>query len=298
LMVESTSGRDLPVLVRDAAGQERQRVIDGARLADLSEDAGVLTRLGLVARRPPLAPVIGRVVPGEAAEQAGLLAGDRLLSADGEPISDWAQWVAMVQSKPGQELRVRVERASEILTIAVTPRAVESPPAQPPKQSGQQPERQSAQQNGAPRGRIGAEVRVDRVYVRHGPLQALDEAWIKTRDMSWLTVRVIGRMLVGQASVQNLSGPITIAKAAGQTASNGLDAFVKFLAVVSISLGVLNLLPIPILDGGHLLYFLVEGIKGSPLSEHAQLQGQKVGIVLLAALMGLAFFVDLSRIFG
>jgi len=137
-----------------------------------------------------------------------------------------------------------------------------------------------------------------RVEVRYGPLDALGHALGKTFDMSQLMVRVIGRMLVGQASVENLSGPITIAETAGRTASYGLDYFVKFLAVVSISLGVLNLMPIPILDGGHLLYFFIEWVKGSPLSEQAQLQGQKVGMVLLAALMTLAFYVDLSRLFG
>ena len=206
------------------------------------------------------------------------MAGDRILAVDGESIRDWDHWVETVRSRPGQALQVAVERGGEPLTIVMTPRSVE--------------------QDGATRGRIGAEVRIDRVYVRQGPLQALHEAVIKTRDMSWLTLRVIGRMLVGQASVENLGGPITIAKAAGQTATSGLDVFVKFLAVVSISLGVLNLLPIPILDGGHLLYFVIEWIKGSPLSETSQLQGQKVGIVVLAALMGLAFYVDLSRLFG
>jgi len=120
----------------------------------------------------------------------------------------------------------------------------------------------------------------------------------KTLDMSWLMLRVVGRMVTGQSSVNNLSGPISIAETAGKTAGYGLSAFLKFLAVVSISLGVLNLLPIPVLDGGHLLYFLIEGIKGSPLSERAQEQGMKIGIALLAGLMTLAFYVDISRLLG
>jgi regulator of sigma E protease len=113
-----------------------------------------------------------------------------------------------------------------------------------------------------------------------------------------MTLRVVGRMLTGQASVENLSGPITIAETAGRTASYGLESFVKFLAVVSISLGILNLLPVPVLDGGHLLYFFIEWIKGSPLSEEAQMQGQKIGLVLLAALMSLAFYLDFARLLG
>ena len=278
LMAESLAERDLTVTVRDASGAEQERVIAAAQLAEIADDSRILARLGLTPQRPQFAAVIGHVISGDPADRAGLMAGDRLLAVDGGPIRDWDHWVETVRSRPGQELQVAVERAGEPLDILLTPRPVE--------------------QDGATRGRIGAEVRIDRVYVRLGPLHALHEAVVKTRDMSWLTLRVIGRMLVGQASVENLGGPITIAKAAGQTGTSGLDVFIKFLAVVSISLGVLNLLPIPILDGGHLLYLVIEWVKGSPLSEASQLQAQQVGIVVLAALMGLAFYVDLSRLFG
>jgi regulator of sigma E protease len=278
LMLEQRSGQDLRVTVRDASGREQERWIDAEPLAALPEDAGILEGLGLHPQKPRFAAIIGKLVRGEPAAQAGLAVGDRILSADGEPIRDWDHWVETVQSSPGTALRVAIEREGEPLTIALTPRAFEK--------------------DGATVGRIGAEVLVERVQVRYGPVEALVAALVKTGDLSYLTVRVIGRMLVGQASLENLSGPITIAKAAGQTATIGFDSFLKFLAIVSISLGVLNLLPIPILDGGHLLYFAIEWIKGSPLSEAAQLQGQKLGIVMLAALMGLAFYLDLSRIFG
>uniref|UniRef100_UPI003592F159 RIP metalloprotease RseP n=1 Tax=Thiocapsa sp. TaxID=2024551 RepID=UPI003592F159 len=211
---------------------------------------------------------------------------DRILVADGRPIDGWQDWVGMVREHPDKTLAVDIERVDgERLALSITPR--------------------SSEVDGATSGRIGAGVLVPdgimdeyRVEVHYGPFEAFDRAVSKTLDMSVMTLRVVGRMLIGQASVENLSGPITIAETAGRTASYGLESFVKFLAVVSISLGILNLLPVPVLDGGHLLYFLIEWVKGSPLSEAAQMQGQKIGLFLLAALMSLAFYLDLSRLLG
>ncbi len=284
-MAEALDGEDLTVQVRDASGAEQHRWIDGERLAELPGDPNIFDRLGLTPERPHLPPVIGELTPGEPAEQAGLRLGDRILAVDGKPVEEWRDWVEMVREHPGKPLRVELDRAGEPVALTVTPRPLVV--------------------DGTEIGRIGAgvEVRDDlmdqyQVEVRYGPAAAFSHAWGKTLDMSQLMLRVIGRMLVGQASLDNLSGPITIAETAGRTASYGLDYFVKFLAVVSISLGVLNLMPIPILDGGHLLYLFIEWVKGSPLSEQAQMQGQKVGMVLLAALMTLAFYVDLSRLFG
>ncbi len=278
LMAHSFSDRDLPVQVQDRGGRERERLIEGSALAALPSDATLVRRLGLSSRAASLPPIIGDVVPAEPAASAGLRPADRVLSVDGEPIRDWAHWVERVQAGPDQELRVIVQRGGETVTARVTPRAVDK--------------------DGTRVGRVGAGVWLDRVEIRYSPLGALHEAAQKTFDMSVLTLRVLGQLLVGRASVDALSGPITMAQVAGQTAKVGWDSFVTFLAVVSISLGVLNLLPIPVLDGGHLLYFFIEWIKGSPLSENAQLQGQKIGIVLIAALMGLAFYSDLARVFG
>lgn len=134
--------------------------------------------------------------------------------------------------------------------------------------------------------------------VRYGPLAALGAAFEKTWDMSLLTLRVLGRMLVGKASLDNISGPLTIAQVAGQAASAGGIAFISMLALVSLSLGVLNLLPVPVLDGGYVLYYLIEFIKGSPLSDGIQNVGQQVGIAVLLLLMGLALFNDFSRLLG
>ncbi|MGE5153298.1 MAG: RIP metalloprotease RseP [Bdellovibrio bacteriovorus] len=284
-MAEGLDREDLPVRVRDASGVELDRWVRAERLAQLPEDPNILGRLGLSPLRPPLPAVIGELTPGEPAEQAGLRVGDRILAADGTPVDGWREWVELVRDSPGRALRVEIERGGERLELTVVPRELEA--------------------EGVRIGRIGAGVQARddllepyRVEVRYGPIEALGQSVAKTLDMSALMLRVMGRMLIGQASVENLSGPITIAETAGRTASYGLDYFIKFLAVVSISLGVLNLLPIPILDGGHLLYFFIEWVKGSPLSEQAQLQGQKIGLVLLAALMSLAFYVDLYRLFG
>lgn len=285
LMAESLDGADLPVRVRERSGLEAVRWLRGEHLAGLAEDPSLLDRLGLSPERPAIPAVIGELSPGEPAQQAGLRLGDRILAVDADPVDDWRDWVQRVRESPGTALRVEIERDGTRLELSVTPRAVLA--------------------EGATVGRIGAgvEVRDDlmdpyRVRVRYGPFEALAQSLHKTLDLSQLMLRVMGRMLTGQASVRNLSGPITIAETAGRSASYGLDHFIKFLALVSISLGVLNLLPIPVLDGGHLLYFFIEWVKGSPLSEQAQIQGQKLGLALLAALMTLAFYVDLSRLFG
>ncbi len=283
LMAEVLDGDDLPVRVRDESGLEQVRLLEGEDLAELPDDPAILSNLGLSPARPALPATIGDLMPGEPAAQAGLESGDLVVAVEGEDIAGWSDLVDRVQAHPGKAMRLVVERGAESLEILVVPRAT------------MVGEREV--------GRIGAGVAIPqdlldqyRTEVRLGPLAAVGAAVGKTVDMSLLMLRVMGRMLVGKASVENLSGPISIAETAGKTASYGLSYFVKFLAVVSISLGVLNLLPIPILDGGHLLYFAIEAVKGSPLSEQAQLHGQRVGIALLAALMTLAFYVDISRL--
>ena len=228
-------------------------------------------------------PVFGEVLEGEAAEAAGLRDGDRILKADGKTVPDWGYWVDYVRARPGETIELQVERDGARLEVALTPAA-------------------HAQQ-GEVIGRIGASNQpvpelMERYQVtyRMGLIEAVPAALQRTWEYSVLTLKVIWRVLTGQASIQNLSGPITIADAAGKTASIGFVYFIKFLAIVSISLGVLNLLPVPVLDGGHLLYFAIEAVKGSPLSEAAMIQGQKIGLVMLLGLMTLAFYVDILRI--
>jgi len=239
-------------------------------------------RLGFQPWLPPLPPIVERVEPKGAAEAAGLVAGDRLLSVDGEPIQDWQQWVEHVRANPGKAMALTVERQGAEVTLQIKPLAVDSPQGKV--------------------GRIGAAVQVPqdmldslKVEYRLGVLPAFTAAVGKTWEYSVMTLKMIGRMIVGHASVENLSGPISIAQYAGQSASLGLVQFLKFLSLVSISLAVLNLLPIPVLDGGHLLFYLFEGIRGKPLSENTQAMFQNIGIMILFSLMIFSFYLDIMR---
>lgn len=241
--------------------------------------------LGLRPPLPPVAPVLGELLPEGAAALAGLKSGDRLVSVDGVVLQDWFQWVDYVRERAGASLAVTLQRGTEQMTVTVTPAVVE--------------------QEGERIGRIGAAPaslpNIDPKLLttqQYGVVEALLEGAVKTWDMSVMTLRILSRMLSGQVSLDNISGPITIADYAGKSADSGLIAFVSFLAIISISLGILNLLPVPVLDGGHLLYFAIEAIKGSPLSDAAQLMGQKVGMILMAMLMVLAVYNDLARLFG
>ncbi|MEE4376864.1 MAG: sigma E protease regulator RseP [Candidatus Competibacteraceae bacterium] len=276
---------NIVIQVKDADQRVLFRTLDLSSLPDARQADQLLEQLGLAMQQPRLPAVIAEVQDNGAAQQAGLQAGDRVVTVDGQPIADWQQWAGMVRQQPNTPLNVGIERDGAVQTLTVIPDPIET-------------------EQGVI-GRVGALVQVPddfadavRIVTRYGPIQALGEAVVKTGEMALFTLRMMGRMLIGKASLDNISGPITIAQFAGQSASIGLIPFLSFLALVSISLGVLNLLPVPVLDGGHLLYYFIEFVKGSPLSDTAQELGQRVGIVLLVMLMGLAFFNDLARLFG
>lgn len=285
LLAESLKSGGIAVRVRRDGEQEAVRWLSADQLQRITEDGQVMHRLGLSPKRPALPPVLGEVIPGEAADEAGLRQGDRILTAEGVPVADWSSWVDLVRAKPGQRIQIEIQREDGRQWLYLIPRVTGA-------------EREAV-------GRIGASVQIPegfqdqyRIQMRYGPVDALGEAFRRTWEMSALMLNMFGRMLIGQASIDNLSGPIAIAESAGRSASYGLSYFLKFLAVVSISLGVLNLLPIPILDGGHLFYLLMEWIKGSPLSERVMDIGQRIGLAILLSLMTLAMYVDISRFLG
>ena len=273
------------VTVETDGGKVGVRRLDLSGLDSGELDAEFLNALGFARYQPPLPPVIGKVMPGSVAEAAGLVAGDEVLSAGGVEVERWDQVVEEVRSRPGQPVMLEVLREGVTLAVTLTPA--------------------KEMENGRAVGRVGIGPRMDEAAARrylsevsYGPLPAAGEAVRRTWDATAFTVQMLWKMVLGQVSLRNLSGPITIADYAGQSAQLGWLAYLGFLALISISLGVLNLLPVPLLDGGHLMYYLVEIFKGSPVSERALEIGQRVGMVVLFSLMAFAIFNDINRLVG
>jgi len=275
----------LRVEVQDAGGRISTLRLDLQNYAseDLEQDA--LERIGLRLYRPRLDPVLGNLVAGSPAQRAGLASGDRVFAADGKPIESWEAMVQAIRNRPGKPLRLEIERDGVHSAVVVTPDAVKV--------------------NSEIIGRIGAAPLLppsfaERILVRvqFGPVESVVKGIAKTYDIATFSLRMLGRMLLGQVSWKHLSGPVTIADFAGQSAQMGWVSYLSFLALISISLGVLNLLPIPLLDGGHLMYYVAEIIKGSPVSERVVELGQRVGLALLLVLMAFAFYNDINRLFS
>lgn len=291
------SWQELRWRLLDAALQQREVNIEGrsqlgAHLFHLLDLRGVeakdldgdfLGKLGLHLYQPAVLPVIGKLADGGVAQQAGLQEGDRILAMDGAALADWTDLVERVRAHPGKTVRFDIRRGETDIAVTLV--------IQPVQEGGRQI------------GRIGAAPEVDRAAfeamlteVRYAPYDAMVQALRKTWETSVINLKMMGRMLIGEVSLKNLSGPITIADYAGQSAALGWAAYLGFLALISISLGVLNLLPIPLLDGGHLLYYSAEIFIGKPLSERAWELGQNIGIALLGTLMIFAVYNDITRL--
>jgi len=268
--------------VADSDGRERDVVLNLSRISvDELGRGEFFDKVGFEPFRAAIEPRIGRVVADEPAALAGIRAGDEIVSADGRPIDNWIDWVEYIRANPGRTIDVGLLRNGVRLKLLLTPKAVDA--------------------GGKQIGRIGAEVDVTGITPtpvgteRYGALDAVPMAFSRTGEVVATTLKFLRKMVLGEASVESLSGPISIAHYARQSAELGLSRFLDFLALVSISLGILNLLPIPLLDGGHLLYYLLEFVMRRPVPESVQLFGQQIGFVLLLGLMGLAVYNDIMR---
>lgn len=243
-----------------------------------------LNKLGLKPYQPDVPAIIGDLVKDGAADKSGLKTGDKVQAINGEPVDNWEQFVSIIRKNPLTEIELNVLRGDQLVNLSLTPEEVN--------------------EGDTVVGRIGAMNRIEQaemdkivINVSYGPLDAMIKASEKTWETSIFSLKMLGSMITGDVSWKGISGPVTIASYAGQSAHIGWKAFLGFLALISISLGVLNLLPIPVLDGGHLMYYMVEIFKGSPVSESVMEAGQRIGLFLLGLLMVVAFYNDINRFF-
>ncbi len=281
LLKAAVDRREVVFDVRDARDGTAQRSVSLAGITKDDVDRDFLAKVGLGAYRPVVAPVIASLQPDRPGIRAGLQAGDEVIRVDDVVVRRWDELASRISTRPGEVVRLQVRRAGQTLEIPVVPDATKLA-------------------DGKVVGRIGiVQPRLDDAYfvtVRSGPLEALGKSAARVWDMSAFSLSMLGKMLTGELSWRNLSGPISIADYAGQSARQGPLTFLSFLALISISIGVLNLLPIPVLDGGQLVYYLVEVLKGSPVSQRIIEAGQQVGVAVLLGLTAFAFYNDIHRL--
>ena len=272
------------VAVQTASGAQTVRTIDAAG----TEEAGKIAKnQGYIGLMPfKITTVIGGVEKGSPADKAGLKTGDKLTAADGKPITSWQEWANLTRQSPGRKIALTYERDGQARTADIRPDTVE-------------------RSDKTLIGRVGLLPQSDKAWDRQirrnyrpSVVHAFGMGWEKTVSHSWTTVKFFGKLISGNASASHISGPLTIADIAGQSAELGLQSYLEFLALVSISLGVLNLLPVPVLDGGHLMFYTAEWIRGKPLGERIQNIGLRFGLALMMLMMAIAFFNDITRLLG
>ena len=288
-LLDSMSGHGQALLtVRGSGGETRQAnlsVNDPGERRRLTEPAELFRGLGFQFWTPTVPPVLGPVTPDGPAARAGLAAGDRIVAIDGVPMNDFRQIVEYISARPGERVNIDYRRGGVTHSAAVTVASEEVGARRIGRIRVQQPQGITYPANML-------------LHTDLGPGAALARAGGEAWNMTMLQARLFWRMVLGHVSLKNLSGPLSIAEFAGDSAEAGVASFMSFLVLISLSLGFLNLLPIPILDGGQILFQLVEWLKGSPLSERAQALGQQVGIALLIVLMGVALYNDIARQFS
>jgi regulator of sigma E protease len=273
--------QSIKVVTRTVQGEAHTHILPMAALPGEPE-GDVLQKVGISMQMPVIPAVVGEVLPGSVAETSGLQVGDHILSVNNKLVEDWQQFVKWVRANPSKPLKVEYQRGSEILKVKLLPETV--------VEAGQKI------------GRLGAAVNMEavdlapyRVERHYTVAEAAIRAVHRVHETIVFTLKMIGKMLTGQASLKAISGPVSIADAAGETAGLGLKPYIGFIALLSISIAVMNLLPIPVLDGGHLLYHMAELIRGEPLPDKVLEIGQRLGLGLLGALMFIAFFNDINR---
>lgn len=283
LLQHALDNAPVKIEVINARNELNERSLDLSGISTEHLEGDLLQQIGLRLYRPDMPPVIGKISTDSVAERAGLAVGDEVVAIDGKAIDHWMDVVSAIRAAANREIEIEYRRGDQATSVRLTPA--------------------EAVENGRRLGRIGVgpqETAFDRsrlmTTVRYSPVEALSKAIQTTWETSAFSLSILGRMVTGDVSWKNLSGPVTIADYAGQSARLGLSYYLKFLALISISLGVLNLLPIPILDGGHLMYYIVEIIKGGPVSEKVMEIGQQVGLALLVMLMAFAFYNDINRL--
>jgi len=281
-----SGGGEVDITVNTGGGSQASRKLVLAKEL-LNQEGDVVGSIGLSRWWPDVDPVIGGLVPGGAAEGAGLQVGDTILSSNGTTLDTWRQLVDIIRASADETLNLVVLRDNSEIDLQLTPALRESPEGNIGFIGARETQSQAV---------IDEKLRT---VERYSPLTALGMGFSRTMEMISVSVKMIGKLLTGQASLKNtVSGPISIAQFAGQSVSVGIDHYLSFIALVSISLGIFNLFPVPMLDGGHLLYYAIELVTGKPVSDRIQIFGQQIGIALLGTLMIFVFYQDILRLIG